>query len=114
MNSLKQQDWPGNIRELQNTLTRASIWANGNIITAEDVKDSLFQMPREDSNEDGILYRPIDSGIDLNEIQSEVARHYLKRAMEAAPGNKTRAAKLLGLKSYQTLNNWLETHGVEN
>jgi len=113
MNSLKQQDWPGNIRELQNTLTRASIWANGNIITAEDVKDSLFQMPRGDSNGDGILHRPIDSGIDLNEIQSEVARHYLKRAMEAAPGNKTRAAKLLGLNSYQTLNNWLETHGVE-
>ncbi|WP_269145850.1 helix-turn-helix domain-containing protein [Nitratidesulfovibrio oxamicus] len=38
---------------------------------------------------------------------ADVARHYLDRAMEQSRGNKTEAAKLLGLGSYQTLTNWL-------
>ena len=38
---------------------------------------------------------------------ADVARHYLDRAMEQSHGNKTEAAKLLGLGSYQTLTNWL-------
>ena len=48
---------------------------------------------------------------DLPELLAEVARHYLSRAMEVAHGNKTRAAAMLGLPSYQTLTNWLEKYG---
>ncbi|WP_368726640.1 hypothetical protein [Pectobacterium aquaticum] len=32
--------------------------------------------------------------------------------MEHSGQNKTRAAKLLGLKNYQTLNNWMEKYGI--
>jgi DNA-binding protein Fis len=35
-----------------------------------------------------------------------------RRAMEAAHGNKTKAAKLLGMTNYQTLSNWLEKYRV--
>ena len=64
-------------------------------------------------NGDGILHRSIDDGIDLDEIQNEVERHYLKRAMELAANNKTQAARLLGFKNYQTLDNRLKTHGLK-
>ena len=43
---------------------------------------------------------------------ADVARHYLARAMEEAGRNKTRAARLVGLSSYQTLTNWLSKYGV--
>jgi DNA-binding protein Fis len=33
--------------------------------------------------------------------------------MKECGGNKSRAAKLLGLPNYQTLTNWLKRHGVE-
>jgi DNA-binding protein Fis len=43
----------------------------------------------------------------------EIARHYLTRAMAEAHGNKTKAAELVGLPSYQTLTNWLDKYDVE-
>jgi DNA-binding protein Fis len=42
-----------------------------------------------------------------------VARHYLARAMDEARGNKTKAAGLVGLPSYQTLTNWLTRYDVK-
>ena len=60
---------------------------------------------------DGILDRPIEDGFDLPEIMGDVARHYIDRALEESGGNKTKAAKLLGLNSYQTLTNWIEKYG---
>jgi DNA-binding protein Fis len=33
--------------------------------------------------------------------------------MTEAQGNKTKAADLLGLKNYQTLNNWIEKYSVQ-
>ncbi len=43
----------------------------------------------------------------------EVVRHYLEQALQATGGNKTRAAELLGLASYQTLTNWLKKYRLE-
>jgi transcriptional regulator with PAS, ATPase and Fis domain len=42
-----------------------------------------------------------------------VARHYLGRALDEAHGNKTKAAKLVGLPSYQTFTNWMNRYGVK-
>ena len=43
---------------------------------------------------------------------AEMARHYLERALAEADGNKTRAAELIGLPSYQTLTNWMNRYDV--
>ena len=51
-------------------------------------------------------------GLDLPGLLATVARHYLERALDEAAGNKTRAAKLVGLPSYQTLTNWMRRYGV--
>ena len=49
---------------------------------------------------------------DLNELIGRVARHYLERAIDVAHGNKSKAAELVGLPSYQTLSNWMKKYGV--
>jgi DNA-binding protein Fis len=46
-------------------------------------------------------------------VLREVAQHYLGRAMDEAHGNKTKAAELVGLASYQTLTNWLARYDVQ-
>jgi transcriptional regulator with PAS, ATPase and Fis domain len=109
-NLLVQHSWPGNVRELHNTLLRASIWASGDKITAQDVAESLAVTvtPKADT----ILGRPLDSAVSLPDIIGDVARHYLQRAMAQTHGNKSEAARLLGIGSYQTLSNWLEKYGV--
>jgi transcriptional regulator with PAS, ATPase and Fis domain len=109
-NLLLRYSWPGNVRELHNTLLRASIWAAGDKITAEDVAASLAVTvpPKAET----VLGRPLDQSLSLPEIISDVARHYLERAMAQTHGNKSEAARLLGLGSYQTLSNWLQKYGV--
>lgn len=102
--------WPGNVRELLNTLRRATLWSEAATITEADMREALFQLPA--SEEDNVLKRPLMPGFSLPDLMGEVARHYLYRALDEAQGNRTRAADLLGLPSYQTLNNWLKKYGI--
>jgi len=109
-NILLGHPWPGNVRELQNTLRRAAIWTPEPTVKAEDVREALLPLPG--AHEGGILGRPLGEGLDLSDLIASVARHYLARALEEAAGNKTRAARLVGLPSYQTLTNWMKRYGV--
>jgi len=109
-NLVLAHSWPGNVRELLLTLKRAAIWSDGETITTEDLRESLLAVPLVQRSE--VLDRPLGSGLNLPELLAEVARHYLKRALDEAGGNKTKAAELVGLPSYQTLTNWLQRYGV--
>lgn len=109
-NLILKQPWRGNIRELQSTLLRASLWATGTKITAADIQQALFSMPNSKS---GLLDRDVSQGIDIQELISEIVQHYIPLAMDNAQDNKTKAAELLGLKNYQTLNNWIEKYGIK-
>lgn len=109
-NILLQHPWPGNVRELLNTLRRAAIWADGDSIRSEDVREALI--PAALTKNSDILNRPMEDDFDLQELMGIVARHYLGRALDDAHGNKTQAAKILGISNYQTLTNWLKKYGV--
>lgn len=100
--------WPGNVRELLNTLYRAIIWSESETITAEDMREAMLPMGPARRME--ILERPLGGGLSLPGLLEEVARHYLVRAMDEAAGNKTKAAELVGLPSYQTFTNWLSKY----
>jgi transcriptional regulator with GAF, ATPase, and Fis domain len=111
-NLLLLHPWPGNVRELQNTLQRAAVWSDGEVIDADDVREALLPLDSRAGRSDEILGRPLGQGFDLKDLIGTTARHYLQRAMEAAHGNKTRAAELVGLPNYQTLSNWLTKYGL--
>jgi DNA-binding NtrC family response regulator len=114
---LIEHPWPGNVREMQNTLRRAAVWTPGPVVDIEDARDSLLPRPRpgpgQALDQDPILGQDIARGVDLKSIIGHVARHYLERAIEITAGNRSRAAKLLGFGNATTLTNWLKKHGVE-
>ncbi len=112
-NILLKHSWPGNIRELQNTLTRATVWSDGSTISKTDVQDALLEVPNKNKDNDGILNRGIEEGIDLQSLMAEVAQHYITRALKHTGGNKSKTSSLLGLNSYQTLKNWLTKYGID-
>lgn len=112
-NQLQRHAWPGNIRELTNTLTRAAVWSTGPTISGQDIAEALLELPTSACADDGILNRPIEDGVDLPGLMQEVASHYLRRALDATAGNKSKAADLVGLTSYQTLTNWLQKYSVD-
>ena len=110
-NLLLSHPWPGNVRELLNTLKRATIWSDGVMIALEDAREAL--LPSTVTGRQVLLGRPLGNGFDLSDLLREVAQHYLSRAMKEANGNKTKAAELVGLPSYQTLTNWLTKYEAD-
>jgi DNA-binding NtrC family response regulator len=113
-NLLAQHPWPGNIRELSNTLSRAAIWTAGDTIRTEDIRQALFPVKKDVSVADSILNRSLGNDLNLPELIAEVARHYLIRAYDEAAGNKSAACKLVGLPNYQTFTNWMKKFGVKS
>ena len=109
-NLLLRHHWPGNVRELQATIDRLALWSSHAAITADDVREELLKTVRTDAAD--LRGRPLGNGLDLPDLMAELARHYLERALAEANGNKTRAAALIGLPSYQTLTNWLSRYDV--
>jgi len=110
-NLLIQHHWPGNVRELLNTIRRAALWSEGAVIENEDICDAII--PITMSEPASILNRPLGQGLSLPVIIQTVTRHYIERALDQTHGNKTQAAELVGLPSYQTLTNWMKRYGIE-
>jgi DNA-binding NtrC family response regulator len=69
-----------------------------------DPRGAVARHPRPP---DAVLGRPLGDGFSLTALLDDVSRHYLTRALAETGQNKTRAAEILGLASYQTLTNWL-------
>jgi transcriptional regulator with PAS, ATPase and Fis domain len=112
-NLMLQHAWPGNIRELLNTLQRAAVWSDEEVISAEAIKDAIQVSSRTIPGTDNILNQPMEPGIELETLMARVARHYIERALDHTHNNKTQAAKLLGFGNYQTLSNWMTRYGVK-
>ncbi|BDX08093.1 sigma-54 interaction domain-containing protein [Planctobacterium marinum] len=108
-NLILKQPWKGNVRELYSTLLRAALWCKGKDISAEDLQLAMFEIPRGKTD---LMAMDVSQGVDIQEIISELVSVYIRKALEHTGQNKTRAAQLLGLKNYQTLNNWMEKYGI--
>ena len=102
--------WPGNVRELHATILRASLWNPGDTLTDVDIKEAMLKV---DPARGQVLDKPLDQAFDINEVISNVSTHYIERALVDANGSKTKAAELLGLKNYQTLNNWIDKYRIK-
>jgi DNA-binding NtrC family response regulator len=84
---LMAHHWPGNVRELQNVIERACALATGSELTAADIRLDSRSKPTESAN--GFL----PEGQTLEQWEDEMIREALRRAN----GNKSQAARLLGL-----------------
>jgi two-component system response regulator HydG len=98
---LVSYDWPGNVRELGNCLERAVALAHFEEIQVEDLPDKVRHRSRASSL----------SGSDLQELLTleEVERRHVLRVLDACNGNRTDAAKMLGLDRktlYRKLLRW--------
>jgi DNA-binding NtrC family response regulator len=88
MQTLVSYHWPGNVRELQNIIERACALAKGSMLSAADIH--LDTRPARAANEStGFL----PDGMTLEQWEDEMVQEALRRAN----GNKSQAARLLGL-----------------
>ena len=83
-----------------------------NFAKTESVRGQQALLPGQKPTPENILDRPLGD-LQLKDVLSEVARHYLTRALEASNGNKVHTARMVGLSNYQTFTNWLKRYGIE-
>ena len=107
---VREYDWPGNVRQLSNTLVEAAIMSESEMIEVGDVRAAIADVPGKQSSQ---LDHELGDGFCLQSLLEDIQRRYLERAMEEASGVKTKAAELLGMSSYQTLDAQLKRLGVE-
>jgi len=108
---VKRYGWPGNVRQLYNALLQAAVMTDNEVINRQDITSAIGEMASDPAV--NILEQPLGEGFDLDEHVNSLRSHYLRRAMDEANGNKTRAARLLGIKHYQTLDAQLERLGLD-
>jgi transcriptional regulator with PAS, ATPase and Fis domain len=108
---VRKHPWPGNVRQLFNTLLQAAVMTDGDVIDRQDVADAIAEVPGKPSVD--LMEQPLGAGFVLIDFLEEIQRHYLIRSMKEAGGVKTKAAELLGYKNYQTLSAQLERLKVE-
>lgn len=103
---IKNYDWPGNIRQLNNYILQAWVMADESEIDFQAIGgESSSQAP-------SLTDQPLENGFSIKEQIKVVTRHYLRNAMVESKGEKKRAVHLLGLKSYQTLDNMMKSVGM--
>jgi Nif-specific regulatory protein len=85
---LKQYDWPGNIRELENAIERAVVLGSSGMILPEDLPEALHETPAQSMRSST-----------YHEAVRQLKRQLILTAMDQSEGKITEAARLLGVHS---------------
>ncbi len=100
LKSLKAYSWPGNIRELRNVIERAVILCRSSMLSSGDLPTDLADQAVETDADFTIRL-----GASLKEVEAEL----IFRTLASVGGNKTRAARILGV-ARRSIYNLLERH----
>jgi DNA-binding NtrC family response regulator len=107
--ALQQAEWPGNIRELRNVMERACLLTDGKMLSERDV---LAAMPPRTDPTYSQISRETEA-LNLSETATDpnlltsAQRSQIARVLREARGNKTVAARTLGI-SRRSLYRWLD------
>lgn len=86
---LHSYNWPGNIRELENALERAAVLGKDGAIVPENLPPAIFDKSLKTA------YTVTSKGRTLADIEME----YISAVLQSVDGNRTKAAKILGIGS---------------
>lgn len=101
-------NWPGNIREIKNTIRRAVLLAQGSVLTLSDLPPEMLSSARR------IIDSPhLSSGpTDLKVLAESQEREAIEKVLKQVHYNRTRAAQLLNIDR-KTLYNKIKQYGIE-
>lgn len=96
MQKLIDYDWPGNVRQLENSIERAAVLAQGKLVSSE-----YLQLDDSGSTQDQMLTsalgRLLGNGDSLNDMLREVRGRLIELALERNSGDRAAAARMLNV-----------------
>jgi DNA-binding NtrC family response regulator len=101
LDALLRHPWPGSVRELKNTIERLVVSSRGSLIEAFDLADTVAAV------RPGPQDQPFADLPTLDDLE----RRYLLHVLDAADGNRSRAAEILGIDR-RTLYRMAERFGI--
>ena len=110
LRTLREYEWSGNVRELENTIQHAVLHSRGKVITEEDLPQRLRQAAGQETTAapgdfPGTLFQDLPS---LEELE----QRYLKYVLAAVGGNRTKASEVLQVDR-RTLYRMAERWGIK-
>ena len=106
--ALQEASWPGNIRELRNVIERACLMTESRIISEREIQTAMSASRPAPASE------PEDVAVDGGEkLLSTAQRAQIDRVLRLSGGNKTEAARMLGI-SRRSLYRWIDRLALEN
>lgn len=106
MDILADYSWPGNIRELENTIERAMVLAVGENLAAEHLPDNVRNV------EVNPALKAAANELSIKKMMVIMEQELIKKALEKTNGNRTWAAKLLEI-SHRALLYKIKRYGLE-
>jgi DNA-binding NtrC family response regulator len=103
LNVLLAYDWPGNVRELRNAVEQMVVLARSDKLTVRDVPATVRM------GADLTRINVVRTGMTVEEAE----RQLIAQALKEMDGNRTKAAKKIGI-SRRTLHRKLKEYGLEN
>lgn len=105
--ALKAYAFPGNVRELENILERALALSSGELIVLDDL-----MLDPADQGEASPAAQATPGGADLQDYLDLVERQVIEEALDKSGGNRTAAARALGV-TFRSLRYRLERLGIK-
>ncbi len=105
--TLQQYHWPGNVRELRNFCERMVVLFSDHDLTSENIPPEILR-PEEATAPEYNSFTLPESGIKLETLEREL----IVQALSRTGGNRSRAARLLGL-TRDTFLYRMRKHGIE-
>jgi two-component system response regulator AtoC len=110
---MRQYEWPGNVRELRNVIERAMILCSGDVINVGDLPAEIVHKEPAMAFEGNLItIPPVSPGVDMKEMIAGIEKHMIQEALAQSRGNKSQAARLLGV-SRDVLNYSIQKYGLQ-
>jgi len=115
MEILMNYSWPGNVRELENAIAHAIVASQGQIILKDSLPRTIFGNNKQEVTSNYINFKDIRP---LNEVVAQVEKDMIIKALKQCKGNKSKAAKILGISRKSLFNKIrdynINIEGIEN
>ena len=105
---LAAYDWPGNVREVENLITRASVLNSNGLVTDDDLRPWLLRCGSHDS--DATHATDFAGAVQIGMNLQEMERKLIEATLEHFGGHRAQSAQALGI-GVRTLTNKLRAYG---